>query len=110
MVDVAPHYGLLSVQGPKASEVVKALDLEASVLPTEPMTFVSRKDATLGEVYLMNLPRTATSGFDWFVPTAALGTVADRLITAAKRVGGRACGWRAPSRGSECSSTSTPSP
>ena len=94
VVDVAPHYGLLSVQGPKASEVVKALDLEASVLPTEPMTFVSRKDATLGEVYLMNLPRTATSGFDWFVPTAALGTVADKLITAAKRVGGRACGWQ----------------
>src|SRR5437867_10531749 len=43
----------------------------------------------------MNLPRVGTSGFDLFVPTAPLGAVADKLINAAKTVGGRACGWRA---------------
>ena len=62
--------------------------------PAKPMNFVSVKNTMLGEIYLMNLPRTATSGFDWFVPAAALGAVADKLITAAKRVGGRACGWQ----------------
>jgi len=35
------------------------------------------------------------SGFDLFVPTASLGAVADKLIAAAKSVGGRTCGWNA---------------
>src|SRR5205823_13062557 len=43
----------------------------------------------------MNLPRIGSAGFDLFVPTAALGPVTDKLITAAKAVGGRACGWQA---------------
>jgi folate-binding protein YgfZ len=33
--------------------------------------------------------------FDLFVPTQSLGAVADKLIAAAKAVGGRACGWQA---------------
>src|SRR6266516_3465393 len=124
VVDVAPHYGLLSVQGPKAEEAVNSLQFfqptpdpsqegnEQTVggtqltssggagvgfaqLPTEPMNFVSVKNTMLGEIYLMNLPRVGTSGFDLFVPTATLGAVADRLIIAVKGVGGRACGWQA---------------
>ena len=63
--------------------------------PTKPMNFVSVKHATLGEIYLMNLPRVGTSGFDLFVPTATLGAVADKLIIAVKAAGGRACGWQA---------------
>jgi folate-binding protein YgfZ len=59
------------------------------------MHFVSVKSATLGEIYLMNLPRVGTSGFDLFVPTASLGAVADKLIDAVKAAGGRACGWQA---------------
>src|SRR5437867_2511267 len=43
----------------------------------------------------MNLPRVGTSGFDLFVPTAPLGAVADKLISAVKAAGGRACGWQA---------------
>jgi folate-binding protein YgfZ len=34
-------------------------------------------------------------GFDLFVPAASLGAVADKLIAAAKVVGGRVCGWTA---------------
>ena len=64
-------------------------------LPTKLMSFVSVKSTTLGEIYWMNLPRLGTSGFDLFVPTAALGAVMDKLITAAKTVGGRVCGWLA---------------
>src|SRR5947207_3778946 len=94
VTDVAPHYGLLSVQGPKAGDVVRQLD-PGLALTTKPMSFVPLKDVALGEIYLMNLPRVGTSGFDLFVPLAALGAVADKLIAAAKFVRGCACGWQA---------------
>jgi len=94
VVDAAPHYGLLSVQGPKAIEVVRQLDLGVEA-PTKLMSFVSRKDSRSGEIYLMKLARNGTGGFDLFVPAAALGAVAEKLVNAAKANGGRACGWQA---------------
>jgi folate-binding protein YgfZ len=94
IMDVAPHYGLLSVQGPKGAEVINALQI--GLLPPEKsLHFFSAKDETLGEIYLMNNPRTGSAGFDLFVPTNSLSAVADKLIAAAKEVGGRACGWSA---------------
>lgn len=108
IVDATPHYGLLSVQGPKAEVVVRALDLFAE-LPILPFGSVKISDATLGEIYLVNQPRLfsfplpakrgegeeAVSGFDLFVPNNSLGAVADKLIAAAKQIGGRAIGWQA---------------
>ncbi|MCI0535323.1 MAG: hypothetical protein L0Z50_08845, partial [Verrucomicrobiales bacterium] len=55
-------------------------------------------DPTLGEIYIMNLPRAGTSGFDLFVPSASLGTVWEKLMVAAKPTGARACGWAALER------------
>jgi folate-binding protein YgfZ len=94
VVDVAPHYGLLGVQGPKAETVVRALDLFPD-LPRPPLSFVKTTAPTLGELYLVNHPRLGQPGFDLFVPGAGLSAVADQLIAAAKAVGGRACGWTA---------------
>ena len=94
VVDAVPHYGLLSVQGPKAESVVTSLSLGLS-LPIKPMSFTTVTDPILGEIYCMNQPRLVTKGFDLFVPTTALRTVADKLLAAAKTVGGRACGWHA---------------
>jgi folate-binding protein YgfZ len=94
ILDAAPHYGLLSVQGPKSAEVVNQLGLSFS-LPEKPLGFASVNEPTLGEVYCMNHSRGAVTGFDLFVPIAALAAVADKLIAAAKSVGGRACGWQA---------------
>jgi folate-binding protein YgfZ len=94
VVDVAPHYGLLGVQGPKAEIVVRALGLFAQV-PNAPLNFVKATDPTLGEIYLMHQPRLGPTGFDLFVPCVALAAVADKLIAAAKSAGGRACGWTA---------------
>jgi folate-binding protein YgfZ len=94
VVDAAPHYGLLSVQGPKSQAVVQSLGLPWE-MPVKPMSFATTNDATLGEIYLVNHPRLGGSGFDLFVPTPALGAVMDKLIAAAKEVGGRACGWQA---------------
>ena len=94
IVDAAPDYGLLSVQGPKSNEVVNSLQLDF-VLPARAMNFSSVKNETLGEIYLSNHPRVGNTGFDLFVPTISLGAVADKLIAAAQRIGGRACGWKA---------------
>lgn len=94
MVDVAPHYGLVSVQGPKAAAVVESLQLGLAI-PAKPFALTSVQETNLGEVYLMNQPRLGTTGFDLFVPSAAIAAVADKAIAAAKSVGGRACGWNA---------------
>ena len=159
IVDAAPHYGLLSVQGPKAEDVVRAIGLfgwgerprepraqanpdGSSVasphqFPTKPFGSVKISDATLGEIYLANQPRLFSFplpakrgegqgegqngsssprpsppfhggegekselvgapllGFDLFIPHSSLGAVADKLIAAAKQIGGRAAGWQA---------------
>src|SRR5271156_4294077 len=59
IVDASPHYGLLSVQGPKAADVVRALGLFAE-LPAKPLVSVRISDDTLGEIYLMNHARLGT--------------------------------------------------
>ncbi len=94
MVDVAPHYGLLSIQGPHATKAIESLQLGLTI-PTKPFSLTSVQDQNLGEVYLMNQPRIGTIGFDLFVPSGAIAAVADKAIAAAKELGGRACGWNA---------------
>jgi len=94
IVDVAPHYGLLSVQGPRAAEAVNKLGLGFAI-PENPLHFSRVSEASLGDLYCMNHSRGAAAGLDLFVPTDALAAVADKLIAAAKELGGRACGWQA---------------
>jgi folate-binding protein YgfZ len=78
IVDAAAHYGLLSVQGPKAEDVVRATGLFGvppsggpadanpnrvnAELPAKPFDSVKISDATLGEIYLTNPPRLFLSG------------------------------------------------
>jgi folate-binding protein YgfZ len=94
VIDAAPHYGLLTAQGPRAWDAVTSLGLNF-VSPEKPFAWTSISDATLGEIYCMNQPRLGTVGFDLFAPTGSLAALADKLIAAAKQLGGRACGWRA---------------
>ena len=94
IADAAPHYGLLTVQGPKAMEVAGATGLAANELSGN-RTIIKISDATLGEIYLANQPRLLSGGFDVFVPNQSLGAVADKLVAAAKNLGGRMCGWTA---------------
>lgn len=100
VVNVAPLYGLLSVQGPKAKTVVEALGIFPE-LPAKAFQSVKIADATLGEIYLIQQSRVfhgdanKGAGFDLFVPVNSLGAVADKLIAAAKSCGGCACGWEA---------------
>ncbi|HSH15765.1 MAG TPA: glycine cleavage T C-terminal barrel domain-containing protein [Verrucomicrobiae bacterium] len=94
IVDAAPHYGLLTVQGPKAAEVMAGLELGVP-LPSTSLASVKIEHAVFGELYLSNHPRLRTAGADLFVPTASLGATLDKLITAAKSVGGGLAGWKA---------------
>lgn len=94
VIDAAPHYGLLSAQGPRAWEVVSRLGLPLTK-PGKEFGWSSVTDETLGELYCMNQPRLGTTGFDLFVPVNALAAVVDKLVAAAKQCGGRPCGWRA---------------
>jgi folate-binding protein YgfZ len=94
VVDIASPYGLLSVQGPEAPAIVRSLALSGE-LPLEAFSFLNTVDPTLGEVCLVKQPRLGTNGFDLFVPVAGLGTVADKLITAARSLAGCVCGWQA---------------
>ncbi len=137
IADAAPHYGLLTVQGPKAAEVIGAVGLgeaDGTFSLSQPAAPSSRSerdeggreragvrenrpfpapahdegglfrkkrmvlkipDPTWGEIYLANQPRLLSGGFDIFVPNQSLGAFADKLIAAAKNLGGRACGWTA---------------
>jgi folate-binding protein YgfZ len=90
IIDVSPHYGLLSVQGPKAAEVVGGLS-QKFVIPAKPMTVTTINDPGFGEIYLTSLASPQTLGADLFVPTAAMKEVAERLLAH----GGRLCGWQA---------------
>jgi folate-binding protein YgfZ len=89
VLDAAPHYGLLSVQGPRAAEAVARLGLPWAV-PAGPLEFSTHADPELGRLYLMR-----RAGLDLFIPVTALGEVFGRLLAAARSLGGRACGWQA---------------
>jgi folate-binding protein YgfZ len=94
IVDVAPHYGLVSVQGPKSAAAITALGI-VPTLPTAPLHWVKDSVPDVGDIYVMNQPRLGTTGFDVFIPSAGLGMIADKLLAAVKAQGGRACGWEA---------------
>jgi folate-binding protein YgfZ len=65
VVDVAPHFGLLSVQGPKAAEVLVELNLP---VPEENYALMK----TEADIYVANQPRLGSTGFDFFVPVDLL--------------------------------------
>ncbi|MBU6410198.1 MAG: hypothetical protein KGR98_07405 [Verrucomicrobia bacterium] len=102
IVDVAAHYGLLSVQGPKAGEAVRGLGL-FSEIPAARFDSVKISDAVFGEIYLANHARLASgrelasgtavmAGFDLFVPADAIRPFTAELAAAAERCGGCQCG------------------
>jgi folate-binding protein YgfZ len=92
VVDVAPHYGLLSVQGPKAADVLRGAGLSPE-LPDKRLHFV-KSAAPEGEIYVMNQLRAGMGGFDIFVPVAEM-SLGSKLVIAANAVGGSACGIEA---------------
>jgi folate-binding protein YgfZ len=94
IIDVAPNYGLLSVQGPKAESVILAAGL-GDDLPAKPFGFVRKPGTVFGEIHVMNQPRLAASGFDLLAAIDQVNALKTKLVRAAKSVGGCECGMEA---------------
>jgi glycine cleavage system aminomethyltransferase T len=94
IIDVAPNYGLLSVQGPKAESVIRAVGL-GNELPDKPFGFVRKAESDFGEVHVMNQPRLGSSGYDLLVLKDQIGALKAKLIAQATSKGGGECGWAA---------------
>jgi folate-binding protein YgfZ len=90
VIDAAAQYGLWSVQGPKASEIVGSLS-PRFLLPPKAMGWTKVEGEAPGDIYLTSLSRLRSQGFDLFVPAAAMEETAARLLAR----GGRLCGWQA---------------
>jgi folate-binding protein YgfZ len=91
LVDVAPHYGLISLQGPKSPELASALDLGVA-LPGRPFGQVKVAHDTLGDLYIANDARLGTAGIDLYVPTATVEAALMRLLQHASSMSVRLCG------------------
>ena len=94
VVDVQEPYGMLSVQGPQSSELIKLLDASIEV-PHSPASFFRQPQPDESELYVMNQARAGGSGFDLFVPTASLGSLFDKIFDLLGKLGGGAVGWEA---------------
>ncbi len=94
LVDAAPHYSLLSVQGPKSATAMEKLSWLGSLPLKARQMQVATVDG-LGEIYVARLARTGSEGFDLFVPVGALETVWNQVAAAVAGAGGRPCGWQA---------------
>jgi folate-binding protein YgfZ len=90
VIDVAPEYGLLSVQGPAAEAALAGWAPEL-VLPREAMAVTKLAGADSQEIYVIAQARAGGSGFDLFVPTASMRKTAARLVAEV----GPWCGWQA---------------
>lgn len=91
IIDVVPHYALMSIQGPRSTEVLAKLGLGLE-LPTQPLAIAHLADPALGDLYFARHARTSTAGYDCFIPTAAAAMVFDKLALAVREVDGRIVG------------------
>ena len=89
IVDVAPHYGLLSLQGPTSADVLGSAQFGSSI-PEEPLAW-AKAASPAGDLYVMNNSHFGSAGFDLFVPAPDLPQVASRLAQIATCVGQDAC-------------------
>lgn len=94
VVDVAPHYGLLTFQGPGTGALLQRLELFPG-LPEPKFAVSTASDPTLGDLYLVNRPRADVPGADLFVPVDSQEAVLDHAAAAARDLGGRLVGFEA---------------
>jgi folate-binding protein YgfZ len=86
VIDAAPAYGLLSLQGPEAAAILTRWS-PGLAAPTETMAVVKTSE----ETYLAQQSRAAAPGYDLFIPIVAMQRVAAQFVD----LGARWCGWEA---------------
>ncbi|MBN8249497.1 MAG: aminomethyltransferase family protein [Verrucomicrobia bacterium] len=94
VVDVAPHYGLLTFQGPGTGTLLQRLELFPGI-PEPKFAVSAASDPTLGDLYLVNRPRAGAPGADLFVPVDSQEAVLDHAAAAARDLGGCLVGFEA---------------
>ena len=92
LVDASPHFGLLSLQGPKTPDVLASLGL---VFPGELFAHIKTSIDDCCEIYLINNSRYGTSGCDLYVPVEYWVNAVEHLAKAVKGQGGCLIGWQA---------------
>ncbi len=93
IVDAAPHFGLLSIQGPVAGTLLEVLEIAGGQEPQKPHDIVSKTIPRFGEFYVAKHPRTGTAGYDIFIRRESLEELQKRLLDRARSLGGGLCGW-----------------
>lgn len=94
LLDVSGNYGMLSIQGPKAANVLRRIELGVE-LPEVALTFVKTNARPGGDVYCMRHDRGRIIGYDLFAPVESLAHTLERCAELAKGQGGGLCGWQA---------------
>lgn len=93
IVDAAPHFGMLSIQGPLSNQLLKALDVDLARQLQNLHDVVRKTILVVGECYFAKHPRTGSDGYDVFVPREFLEKLQARLLDSALPIGGGPCGW-----------------
>ncbi len=94
IVDAAPSYSLLALQGPRVQDAIDSLEL-GSPCPAEDLRLIKIEHPVLGELYLARLDRFGCPSFDLFVPTDLFPILLRKAITVSQHLGGRLVGWQA---------------
>ncbi|MCS1407798.1 MAG: Aminomethyltransferase [Verrucomicrobia subdivision 3 bacterium] len=94
IVDTSPHFGLISIQGPLADELLGTLEPDSlDQRPAKPYNIMQRTSEELGDYYIANHPRIRSKGYDIFVPHDSLPELQRRLLAQVLPLGGGLCGW-----------------
>ena len=92
IVDVRPHFGLITVQGPKSAEALAQLKgLDCRSVLNQPNTIAQVSHLEGGEIYLANHPRLGSEGFDFFVAASRHPSLLDELKQLAQSQGAKLC-------------------
>ena len=93
IVDVAPHFGLISIQGPLTLSVLEnAHFIETNLLPTDRYSIAKVSLESEADIYAANHPRIGIAGYDLFVASNRMEEVKAALVELTRGYGGDPCG------------------
>lgn len=92
VVDVAPHYGLLSLQGPRSLEVLKHLAWPVPP-PSKAPSFAIHPSPSGSEIYIASNNRVGTCGIDLYIPLEDLSALWPQILEATRAAGGGPVGF-----------------
>ena len=92
LVDVSPHFGLLSLQGPRTCDLIESLGFS---WPVEPLSHIKVLTPNMGEWFLMHNSRFGSIGCDLYIPIEYLSVAAEYIFKRTVELDGGLAGWQA---------------